>query len=45
MKPSQETMNQQPHDSMNQQPEEPMKPSLETMKPSQLQKSETIKSW
>ncbi|WZZ08178.1 hypothetical protein YC2023_094099 [Brassica napus] len=44
MKPSQEIMNQQPHDSMNQQPHEPMKPSLETMKPSQLRKSETINS-
>ena len=44
MKPSQETMNQQPQDSMNQQPQEPMKPSLETMKSSQLRKSETIKS-
>ncbi|KAF2541910.1 hypothetical protein F2Q68_00031760 [Brassica cretica] len=39
MKPSQETMNQQPQDSMNQKPQEPMKPSLETMKPSQLRKS------
>ena len=37
MKPSQETMNKQPLDSMNQQPQE-------TMKPSQLRKSETIKS-